>query len=404
MKTRNFYQKISHRFFTIVALFSLPFALQAFSTVAVVDSTKPEIVIPDRVFKLAAQSNVCGLDMQFTPDALQQNFGVELKTPCGYLSSKVQLSSWGRWVKGVLVQTEGWAILSENQAQLEIRNVGRFRLVINLLDRCRQRTQDTLYFEIEDLSQPTMLCASAVNLTLPGSSGLRSDVVTLDHEFFNKGSKDNCSFLQYRVRRAFYPAGIPTMIEAGYDTNSDGKLDQQDGFDLNKDGDITDLGEYIERRGARFWTPLQSQVEFFPVDTLTTVTVELWGTDRVGAFNTCKTEVSVSSSHGVDRPNPPLIQLPGAPPLSRGKDILHPNLPNPIDKEALIYYDLQQSGNVEFNVYDQQGRRVFTRQLNGNTGRNEILLQRNELGNSKGFFLYTLRTPNAMLVQKMLVL
>lgn len=403
MKTQNFYPKISHRFIAIVALFSLPFSLQAFSTLAVADSTKPEIVIPNRVFKLAAQSNVCGLDMQFTPEALQQTFGVELKTPCGYLSSKMQLSSWGRWVKGVLVQPEGWAILSENQAQLEIRNVGRFRLVINLLDRCRQRTQDTLYFEIEDLSKPTMLCASAVNLSLPSSSGLRSDVVTLDHEFFNKGSKDNCRISQYRVRRAFYPAGIPTMIEAGYDTNGDGKLDQRDGFDLNKDGDITDLGEYIERRGARYWTPLQSQVEFFPVDTLTSVTVELWGIDGVGAFNTCKTEVSISSSSSADRPNPPLVQLPGGPPLSRGKDILHPNLPNPVDKEALIYYHLQQSGNVEFNVYDQQGRKVLTRQLNGTTGRNEILLQRSELGDSKGFFLYTLRTPTAVLVQKMLV-
>ena len=140
MKTQNLHQKISHRFIAIVALFCLPFCLQAFSTLAVADSSKPEIVIPNRVFRLAAQSNVCGLDMQFTPDALQQNFGVELKTPCGYLSSKVQLASWGRWVKGVLVQTEGWAILAENQAQFEIRNVGRFRLVINLLDRCRQRT------------------------------------------------------------------------------------------------------------------------------------------------------------------------------------------------------------------------------------------------------------------------
>lgn len=404
MKTQNLHQKISHRFIAIVALLSLPFCLQAFSILAVADSSKPEIVIPNRVFKLAAQSNVCGLDMQFTPEALQQNFGVELKTPCGYLSSKVQLSSWGRWVKGVLVQAEGWAILSENQAQFEIRNVGRFRLVINLLDRCRQRTQDTLYFEVEDLSKPTMLCASALNLSLPSNSGLRSDVVTLDHEFFNQGSKDNCRISQYRVRRAFYPAGIPTMIEAGYDTNGDGKLDQQDGFDLNKDGDITDLGEYIERRGARYWTPLQSQVEFFPVDTLTSVTVELWGIDGVGAFNTCKTEVSVSSSTSADRPNPPLIKLPGEPPLSKGKDILHPNLPNPVDKEALIYYDLQQSGNVEFNVYDQQGRWVLTRQMNGNFGRNEILLQRSELGHSKGFFLYTLRTPTAVLVQKMLVL
>lgn len=145
-------------------------------------------------------------------------------------------------------------------------------------------------------------------------------------------------------------------------------------------------------------------MEFFPVDTLTSVTVELWGTDRVGAFNTCKTEVSVSSSSNADRPNPPLIQLPGEPPLSRGKDILHPNLPNPVDKEALIYYDLQQSGNVEFNVYDQKGRRVLTRQMNGNIGRNEILLQRSEIGDSKGFYLYSLRTPTAVLVQKMLVL
>ncbi len=404
MKTRNFYQKISLRFTTIVTLFSLPFSLQAFSTAAVVDSTKPEIVIPDRLFKLAAQNNICGLDMQFTPEALQQNFGVELKTPCGFLSSNVQLASWGRWVKGILVQPDGWVILSENRNQLEIRNVGRFRLVINLLDRCRQRTQDTLYFELEDLSKPTMLCESALNLTLPGSSGLRSDAVTLDYEFFNKGSKDNCLLIQYKVRRAFYPAGIPTMIEAGYDTNGDGKLDQQDGFDLNKDGDITDPGEHIERRGARYWTPLQSQVEFFPVDTLISVSVELWGIDGVGAFNTCKTQVSVSSASGVDRPNPPLIQLPGEQPLTRGKDILHPNVPNPIDKEALIYYDLQQSGNVEFNVYDQQGRRVLTRQLNGSTGRNEILLQRHEFGHFKGFFLYTLRTPNTVLVQKMLVL
>jgi hypothetical protein len=55
-------------------------------------------------------------------------------------------------------------------------------------------------------------------------------------------------------------------------------------------------------------------------------------------------------------------------------------------------------------VYDQQGRQVLTRQLNGTTGRNEILLQRSEFGHSKGFFLYTLRTPTAVLIQKMLVL
>lgn len=63
--------------------------------------------------------------MSLAPEALEKNFGVEFKTPCGYLSSSVQLASWVTWVKGIQVATEGWNVFSQSQAKVAIEHIGR---------------------------------------------------------------------------------------------------------------------------------------------------------------------------------------------------------------------------------------------------------------------------------------
>lgn len=402
MKNCIFYNPHYLKFTFLALLISHSFLLRASSIVA--DSTQPSIVIPERDFVLATQGSACGLTLALSPESLGKHFGVALKTPCGYLSSSAQVASWGTWVKGVQVSSGTWEVFSESQARALIEHVGRFRLILSLSDRCRQTVFDTLYFSVEDRTRPVMLCEATLNLTLPEINEPNISAVQLDHEYFNKGSKDNCRLIEFKVRRSFYPATVPILLAAGYDINGDGQLDAADGIDLNEDGDITDSGEFIEKKGPRYWTPLQDEIEFFPIDTTTSVSVELWGIDRVGAYNTCKTLVTVFSPTANEQLLPPRFNLPQSVPLSRGKDMLYPSYPNPVDKEALIYYELQQAGQVEFSVYDQQGRRVLTRQLTGNLGRNELRLQRQELGATKGFFLYSLRTTNGVMMQKMLVM
>lgn len=402
MKNFIFYHPHQLKFTFLALLIGHSFLLRSASIVA--DSTQPSILIPEREFVLGTQGSICGLTLALSSESLEKNFGVELKTPCGYLSSSAQVASWGRWVKGVQVSTGTWEVFSESQARALIEHVGRFRLILSLSDRCRQTVFDTLYFSVEDRTRPVMLCESILNLTLPEISEPNISAVQLNHEYFNKGSKDNCRSIEFKVRRAFYPATVPILIAAGYDTNGDGQLDAADGVDLNEDGDITDPGEFIEKKGPRYWTPLRDEIEFFLIDTTTSVSVELWGVDRVGAYNTCKTLVTVFSPTFNEQLLPPRLNLPQSAPLSRKKEALYPNSPNPVEQETQIYYDLQQAGAVEFNVYDQQGRRVLTRQLIGNMGRNELRLQRHELGSTKGFFLYSLRTANGVMMQKMLVI
>lgn len=402
MKNFNFYKPSHSRFTFLALLFIPPFLVQAASITA--DSTRPSIVIPEREFVLGTQGSACGLTLSLTPEALEKNFAVELKTPCGYLSSSVQLASWGTWVKGIQVATEGWNVFSQSQSKVAIEHIGRFRMVINLSDRCRQTVFDTLYFTIEDRTRPVMLCETALNLTLPETFEANISTVQLDQTYFNKGSKDNCRLIEFKVRRSFYPATVSTLIAAGYDTNDDGQLDAADGIDLNEDGDISDPGEYIEKKGPRYWAPLQDEVEFFPIDTITSVSVELWGVDRMGAYNTCKTLVTVSSPTSNEQLLPPRLNLPQNIPLSRSKDVLYPSYPNPVNKEAVIYYDLQQTEQVEFKVFDQQGRIILSKKLDGTMGRNEFQLQRHELGAAKGLLYYSLRTAQGLLVQKMMVI
>lgn len=402
MKDLIFYKPLHFRFTFLAFLFLPPFLVQAASIAA--DSTKPSIVIPEREFVLGTQGSACGLNLALSPESLEKNFGVELKTPCGFLSSTAELASWGRWIKGIVVDTQGWHTSSAISTKTTIDHLGRYRIIITLSDRCSQTVIDTLYFKVEDRTRPVMLCESALNLTLPESTEPNSSAVQLNYEYFDKGSKDNCRIIEFKVRRSFYPASVSTMITAGYDTNGDGQLDAADGIDLNEDGDISDPGEFIEKKGARYWAPLQDEVEFFPIDTSTSVSVELWGIDRVGAYNTCKTLVTVSSPTSNEQLLPPRLNLPQNNPLSRRKDVLYPSYPNPVNKEAVIYYDLQQAGQLEFKVFDQQGRNILSKKLDGTIGRNELQIQRHELGAAKGLLYYSLRTAQGLLVQKMMVI
>ncbi len=82
---------------------------------------------------------------------------------------------------------------------------------------------------------------------------------------------------------------------------------------------------------------------------------------------------------------------------------LNQNAPNPFSDLTVIEFSLDQSVEVDFNIYNLLGKVVHVKTLNANTGTNRIELNASTLNLSPGIYLYSLTIEGQSVTRKMVV-
>lgn len=239
---------------------------------------------------ISTQPMGCTGLIPITPAGLQQVWGLKVENACDLQQFHVQLERFGVQVGGLEVHANGWFRQSLPQTAHYISNVvpGRYRLLIDAYDACRNRCRDTLEFRVEDRIAPVMKCDDRINLSL-----FQSEIELLGYSKISaadvdEGSTDNCALQWRRVRRTLHPLVLQHYLDFGFDWNADDRIDPEvDGFDWNGDGDIADFGEAFTLVNGQLMSPLLEEVHLFCEDYGQPLFIELWGEDKNGNRSYC---------------------------------------------------------------------------------------------------------------------
>ena len=81
---------------------------------------------------------------------------------------------------------------------------------------------------------------------------------------------------------------------------------------------------------------------------------------------------------------------------------LYQNEPNPFDNQTVIRFNLKRSMEVTFEIYDINGRLVYTLRNQFQEGKNSIVIDADTLP-GKGNYIYTMKTNDYSLTNKMVL-
>jgi len=84
--------------------------------------------------------------------------------------------------------------------------------------------------------------------------------------------------------------------------------------------------------------------------------------------------------------------------------VLHQNRPNPFEDETLIDFEIPNSDQVTFELFDINGKRVFSRANSYTAGKHQIKVSSQEIGLNKGIYYYQIHTQQRSLIRKMIIL
>ena len=84
--------------------------------------------------------------------------------------------------------------------------------------------------------------------------------------------------------------------------------------------------------------------------------------------------------------------------------ILHQNRPNPFLDQTLIEFEIPKSEDVAFELFDINGKRIYSLSNSYIAGRHQISINRQDIGLIKGIYYYQIHTQQRSLIRKMIVL
>jgi len=89
----------------------------------------------------------------------------------------------------------------------------------------------------------------------------------------------------------------------------------------------------------------------------------------------------------------------------RGVDFtVFQNAPNPVKDFTTFSWELENTSDVKFTIFDISGRKVFEKDFGNQTiGKHSFQISANEAGLSDGFYTYTITVDNQMISQKMII-
>lgn len=84
--------------------------------------------------------------------------------------------------------------------------------------------------------------------------------------------------------------------------------------------------------------------------------------------------------------------------------VLHQNRPNPFEDETLIDFEIPNADEVTFELFDINGKRVYSRANTYPAGKHQIKVSSQDIGLNKGIYYYQIHTQQRSLIRKMIIL
>lgn len=159
--------------------------------------------------------------------------------------------------------------------------VGIHAMVMELEDNCYSHSTGILFFKVKDLTPPIAKCTDQIHLsvTSANTNALNQEAYgRIYPDDIDEGSTDNCELGTFRLRRSVADllACEQIFIDAGYDANNDGRIDEQDWWDENNNGEYDEELEFKwEFTNGEWFTPWRDFAEVFCCDVGNQVTIEM---------------------------------------------------------------------------------------------------------------------------------
>ncbi len=231
----------------------------------------------------------CTLGFSANLDDLKAYFNFEIED-CGISQHSLRFFTYeAESVGGLPSGDTSWQIADFNVSlPLESGLVtglanGLHAMLLTARDACGNANDGLVFFQVNDNIPPLAKCVDELNITMGVSGGLNSTayarVFAAD---LDEGSWDNCNLSALLVRRAVpnLESRIQTFVNAGYDSNADQLIDEQDYYDSNQNGQKDEEEFFWELVDSVWYSPWQPFVEFFCEDVDKSVIVELRAADE----------------------------------------------------------------------------------------------------------------------------
>jgi hypothetical protein len=288
-----------------------------------IDDEPPTITTEEKPVVISTSPTGCDARFGIDTLSLKDYFGVEVKDGCGPVEVNVEVWTCTDSLNGEFVLGgKSWRKVpypvkrENNRLMLEGVPVGRHYLYITANDRCYNSTEKWVAFSVVDRIAPSPQCKDKLQVSLSNTRlGNESLAVFAGYARVNtdelvSGTAENCGLDWVRLRRELPVAGGSTdrvakpvedyLIALGYDSDNNGRITTNDGFDRNKDGQVRaeDFEKFVAENG-KLYSPMLDWVEFFCSDTDNDqgAQVEVWARDKM---------VNIADSCGT-------IQIPGRP-------------------------------------------------------------------------------------------
>ena len=286
---------------------SLPIAMDTFHLISR-DEVPPTITAAFRTVVISNGVESCESSFGVDVPGLERFFGIRVRDNCSLNPSlAITIQYFGPdYVDGKPVGPSEWRTASyprilvkglDGKDYLTATRVrtGRHRLLIEASDDCQNKAALEFEFTVADQFAPVVKCPTLLSVALNGTVGISGGYAKVMVKDIDRGSTDNCGLNWVRVRRTYNPKSIKDFIQRGYDSNNDKTINQFDGIDWNKDGDISDFGERFtfDSQTNRLMPPLLDYVEFFCADAGDSLQVQLFVEDVSGNQSNCSTPVKV---------------------------------------------------------------------------------------------------------------
>ncbi len=289
-----------------------------------IDDEPPTITVSEKPIVISTGPASCNARFGIDTLGLKDYFGVEVKDGCGPVDLNVEVWSCTDSLNGeFIVGGKGWRknpypVKRENNGRIMLEEVpiGRHYLYITANDRCYNKTEKWVAFSVVDRIAPSPQCKDKLQVSISntrlgnGAVAVFAGYARVSTSELLSGVGENCRLDWVRLRRALPIADGTTdrvakpiedyLIALGYDSDKNGRITTNDGFDWNKDGQVKaeDFEMFVVESG-KLYSPMLDWAEFFCSDTgiNQAASVEVWARDKM---------VNISDSCGT-------IQVPGRP-------------------------------------------------------------------------------------------
>lgn len=167
---------------------------------------------------------------------------------------------------------------SESIVGMQVSNIppGLHAMVVEANDNCANSGKAVVFFIVRDRISPIAKCIDDLTIDF-GNNNNDFKYQSLSIDEIDQNSEDNCQMGDRQVRRAVSELSscLSDFISLGYDTNSDGLINEQDYFDTNSNGLPEEWEEHWTFEEGIWYTPWMDRIDFFCCDVDQSISVQV---------------------------------------------------------------------------------------------------------------------------------